>query len=47
MKINYLRNLIEDKRISMEEYAENLINYQKKKYKNLDINEYIIKLKVL
>ena len=45
MKINYLRNLIEDKRISMDEYAENLINYQKKNYKNLDINEYTIKLK--
>ena len=30
MKINYLRNPIEDKAISMVQYIDDLINYQKK-----------------
>ena len=46
MKINYLRNPIEDKAISMVQYIDDLINYQKK-LKDLEISDYTPKFSPL
>ena len=46
MKINYLRNPIEDKAISMVQYIDDLINYQKK-FKDLEISDYTPKFSSL
>lgn len=44
MKINYIKNVREDKRLSMDEYVDNLISYQKIHFKDLDINEHSINI---
>lgn len=44
MKVNYLKNFVEDKRHSMIEYANDLIYYQKKNVKNFKVNYYNPKL---
>ena len=40
LKVNYLRNPIEDKHISMIQYIDDLINYQKKYSDQLQLSEY-------
>ena len=40
MKINYLRNFDEDKRISMNEYADDLIHYQKNYSSKIEVTEH-------
>ncbi len=47
MKINYYLNFLEENRISMNLYAEQLINYQKSNFKDLDINYFLPKLPFL
>ena len=40
MKINYYLSFKEEKRLSMDEYGEELFNFQKKNFKNLSINNF-------
>ena len=40
MKINYLRNFDEDQRISMNEYADDLIHYQKNYSSKFEVTEH-------
>ena len=40
MKINYLRNPIEDEHISMVQYIDDLMDYQKKYSNDLIISDY-------
>ena len=44
MRIKYFLNFKEEKRRSMEEYANHLIEYQKKNYKDIDIQFFRPKL---
>jgi len=44
MKITYYLNFAEDKRVSMDEYGYELLDYQKKNYTELDINGFKPKL---
>ena len=44
MRIKYFLNFKEEKRVSMEEYADHLIEYQKKNYKDIDIQFFRPKL---
>jgi len=46
MKINYLRNFDEDKRISMKEYADDLIQYQKNYSSEIEVSDYTPKINV-
>ena len=46
MKINYLRNFDEDKRIRMKEYADDLIQYQKNYSSEIEVSDYTPKINV-
>ena len=41
IKVNYLRNPIEDRHISMIQYIDDLINYQKKFPDQFEISDYV------
>ena len=47
MKINYLRNFVEDGRLSMNEYANDLAEYQKKNFKEAEVSEYTPRINIL
>jgi glycosyltransferase involved in cell wall biosynthesis len=47
MRIKYYLNFIEDYRPSMDQYAQQLIDYQKNNFKNIDIGSYQPKLSSL
>jgi len=47
MRIKYFLNFIEDNRPSMNQYAQQLIDYQKNNFKNIDIGSYQPKLSSL
>ena len=44
MKITYYLNFVEEKRLSMDEYGEQLLDYQKKNYTGFEINGFKPKL---
>ena len=46
MKINYLRNFNEDRRISMKEYVDDLIEYQKNYSSEIEVSDYTPKINV-
>ena len=47
MNVSYYLNFVDEKRISMDEYGSELINYQKKNFPQLKINEFKPKLSPL
>jgi hypothetical protein len=47
MNVSYYLNFVEEKRISMDEYGSELINYQKKNFPQLKVNEFKPKLSPL
>ena len=47
MRIKYYLNFIEDYRPSMDQYAQQLIDYQKNNFKNIEISSYQPKLSSL
>ena len=46
MKINYLNNFREDKRFSMDEYVNDLIEYQKNYSSEIEVSDYTPKINV-
>jgi len=44
MKIKYYLNFMEDKRMSMDQYGDQLLNYQSKNFKDIEINSFKPKL---
>ena len=46
MKINYLANYKEDRRYSMNNYVDDLCQYQKE-FTNFEINKFVPKIKLI
>ena len=47
MRVKYYQNFIEDNCVSMDQYAQQLIDYQKKNFKNVEIDSFQPKLSFL